>query len=246
VSAGVTTRLEHFPMVIGGRPVRAASGRTFATENPFTGLPWATVPDAGPEDVEAAVAAAREALEGEWGATTGFQRAASMRRLADLIGDNAERLAELEVNDSGKLYGEMIGQARALGGWYLYFAVAAITPWNSPLLLLTWKLGPALAAGCTVVVKPSVRLRTPPRRTSTKSRSSSGQVTADRVPRCGPRCGGERGGRAERPFRRLWAVGPGQGERGRRRERVSGEQVRLDRADGLNARPVHARVRLAA
>jgi acyl-CoA reductase-like NAD-dependent aldehyde dehydrogenase len=184
VNAALTTTLEHFPMVIGGRPVQAASGRTFATENPFTGMPWATVPDAGPEDIDAAVTAAREALEGEWGATTGFQRAALMRRLADLIGDNAERLAGLEVNDSGKLYREMIGQAKGLGGWYLYFAgvadklegrqvptpnpdylvytrrepvgvVAAITPWNSPLLLLTWKLAPALAAGCTVVVKPS-------------------------------------------------------------------------------------------
>ncbi len=177
-------QLEHFPMVIGGRPVPAASAKTFATENPYTGAPWATVPDAGPEDVDAAVAAAREALDGPWSAKTGFERAALMRRLADLITDNAERLAELEVNDSGKLYREMIGQAKGLGGWYLYFAgvadklegrqvptpnpdylvytrrepvgvVAAITPWNSPLLLLTWKLAPALAAGCTVVVKPS-------------------------------------------------------------------------------------------
>jgi aldehyde dehydrogenase (NAD+) len=115
---------------------------------------------------------------------TGFARAALMRRLADLIAANAERLARLEVNDSGKLYREMIGQLNGLGGWYQYFAgladkiegrqipspnpgylvytrrepvgvVAAITPWNSPLLLMTWKVAPALAAGCTVVVKPS-------------------------------------------------------------------------------------------
>jgi aldehyde dehydrogenase (NAD+) len=107
-----------------------------------------------------------------------------MRRLGDLVGENAERLARLEVNDSGKLYREMVGQMRAMGGWYHYYAgladkiegrsiptpnpdylvyttrlpvgvVAAITPWNSPLLLLTWKLAPALAAGCTMVVKPS-------------------------------------------------------------------------------------------
>jgi aldehyde dehydrogenase (NAD+) len=107
-----------------------------------------------------------------------------MRRLGDLIGEHAERLARLEVNDSGKLFREMIGQLTALGGWYHYYAgladkiegrqipspnpnylvytrrepvgvVAAITPWNSPLLLMTWKLAPALAAGCTVVVKPS-------------------------------------------------------------------------------------------
>jgi aldehyde dehydrogenase (NAD+) len=115
---------------------------------------------------------------------TGFQRAALMRRLADLIGENAERLARVEVRDNGKLYREMIGQLQGLGAWYHYFAghadkiegrviptdkpqfflytrrepvgvVGAITPWNSPLLLMTWKLAPALAAGCTFVVKPS-------------------------------------------------------------------------------------------
>jgi acyl-CoA reductase-like NAD-dependent aldehyde dehydrogenase len=179
-----STELEHFPMVIGGQFVEAASGQTYETENPYRGEPWATVPDAAPEDVDAAVGAARAALEGAWGAVTGFQRAALIRRLADLITENAERLAQLEVNDSGKLMREMLGQTRGLGAWYLYFAgvadkiegrqiptanpdylvytrrepvgvVAAITPWNSPLLLGSWKLAPALAAGCTVVVKPS-------------------------------------------------------------------------------------------
>ena len=178
------TELEHFPMVIGGQAVEAASGRSYESENPYRGVPWATVPDAGLEDVDAAVNAARAALAGPWGAMTGFQRAALMRRLADVLTENAERLAELEVNDSGKLLREMLGQARALGGWYLYYAgiadklegrqiptpnpdylvytrreplgvVAAITPWNSPLLLGSWKLAPALAAGCTIVLKPS-------------------------------------------------------------------------------------------
>ncbi|MHA6781198.1 aldehyde dehydrogenase [Pseudonocardia saturnea] len=176
--------IERFRMVIGGRAVDAASGRTFDSQNPYTGQPWAQVPDGGPEDVDAAVAAARAALDGEWGALTGFGRAALMRRLGDLIGENAERLARLEVNDSGKLYREMIGQLNGLGSWFHYYAglaatlegrqipapnpnflvytrrepvgvVAAITPWNSPLLLLTWKLAPGLAAGCTFVVKPS-------------------------------------------------------------------------------------------
>ncbi|GAB3149584.1 aldehyde dehydrogenase [Amycolatopsis sp. NPDC004378] len=173
-----------FSLLINGKAVEARSGRTFGSQNPYTGEPWAEVPDGGPEDVDDAVAAARAALDGEWGATTGFARAALLRRLGDLIAANAERLARLEVNDSGKLYREMIGQLTGLGGWYHYFAgladkiegrqipapnpdylvytrrepvgvVAAITPWNSPLLLLTWKLAPALAAGCTVVVKPS-------------------------------------------------------------------------------------------
>ncbi|GAA1830741.1 aldehyde dehydrogenase [Pseudonocardia ailaonensis] len=175
---------ERFRMLIGGEAVDAASGATFESENPYTGRPWATIPDGGTEDVDAAVAAARAALDGEWGATTGFARAALLRRLGDLIGENAERLARLEVEDSGKLYREMIGQLTGLGGWYHYYAglaattegrqiptpnpnylvytrrepvgvVAAITPWNSPLLLMTWKVAPALAAGCTLVVKPS-------------------------------------------------------------------------------------------
>ncbi|HEY6748820.1 MAG TPA: aldehyde dehydrogenase [Mycobacteriales bacterium] len=176
--------MEHFRMLVGGEAVDALSGATFESENPYTGEPWAVVPDGGPADVDAAVGAARAALEGEWGALTGFARAALLHRLADLIDANAERLARLEVDDSGKLYREMIGQLRGLGGWYRWFGgladklegrqipsgnpaylvytrrepvgvVAAITPWNSPLLLLTWKLAPALAAGCTVVVKPS-------------------------------------------------------------------------------------------
>ena len=177
-------QLERFSMTIGGEPAEAASGERYESENPYLGAPWASVPDGGVEDVDRAVAAARAALEGEWARTTGFARAALLRRFADLIAENAENLARLEVCDSGKLMREMVGQTRALGGWYLYFAgladklegrqiptpnpdylvytrrepvgvVAAITPWNSPLLLCSWKLAPALAAGCTVVIKPS-------------------------------------------------------------------------------------------
>ena len=136
------------------------------------------------DDIDHAVAAARSALQGEWGKMTGFQRAARLRRLAEKITENAERLARVEVRDNGKLYREMIGQLQGLGAWYQYFAghadkiegrviptdkpnyfcftrrepvgvVGAITPWNSPLLLMTFKLAPGLAAGCTFVVKPS-------------------------------------------------------------------------------------------
>jgi acyl-CoA reductase-like NAD-dependent aldehyde dehydrogenase len=176
--------LEHYPMIVGGEETAAVSGRIFESQNPYLQTAWATLPDAGPEDVDVAVAAARAAFEDGWAVTTGFHRAALMRRLGDLIAANAETLARLEVNDNGKLYREMIGQLTALGGWFHYYAgladklegrqipapspdylvytrrepvgvVAAITPWNSPLLLLTWKLAPALAAGCTVVIKPS-------------------------------------------------------------------------------------------
>ncbi|MCM3850061.1 aldehyde dehydrogenase [Pseudonocardia sp. DR1-2] len=180
----MTSPLQEFRQFIHGRAVDARSGATFASLNPFTGEPWARLADGGAEDVDEAVASARAAFEGEWGAMTGFQRAAILRRCGDAIAANAERLARLEVSDSGKLLREMLGQLNALPQWYYYFSgladkiegrtvppvnpnyfgfttrepvgvVAAITPWNSPLLLLTFKLAPALAAGCTMVVKPS-------------------------------------------------------------------------------------------
>ena len=176
--------LETFGLFIDGKVVDAASGATFESTNPYTGESWARLADGGPEDIDSAVAAARRAFEGEWGERTGFGRAAVMRDLAAAISDNAERLATLEVNDSGKLMREMRGQLQGLGNWYLYYAgmadkiegrtvesanpsyfgftvkepvgvVGAITPWNSPLLLLSWKLAPLLAAGCTCVCKPS-------------------------------------------------------------------------------------------
>jgi len=109
--------LEKFSMLVGGKAVGALSGKTFQSQNPYTGEPWAEIPDGGPEDVDAAVSAARAARDGEWGAITGFARATLMRRLADLITENADRLARLEVYDSGKLYREMFGQLNGLGGW---------------------------------------------------------------------------------------------------------------------------------
>ncbi|WP_088283972.1 aldehyde dehydrogenase [Kineosporia sp. A_224] len=178
------TPLERFGLFIDGEVVDAASGRTFESLDPYAGRPWAVLADGGPADVDRAVASARAAFEGPWGRMTGFDRAAVLRGLGDAITANAERLALLEVRDSGKLLREMLGQLRSLGTWYSYFAgladklegrtvppvnpayfgytvrepvgvVAAITPWNSPLMLLTWKLAPLLAAGCTCVVKPS-------------------------------------------------------------------------------------------
>jgi acyl-CoA reductase-like NAD-dependent aldehyde dehydrogenase len=103
-------RLERFQNYIAGTFVDAADGRTFDSLDPYRGEPWAAIPEGSVEDIDHAVAAARTALDGEWGALTGFQRAALMRRLADLIGENAEKLARVEVRDNGKLYREMIGQ----------------------------------------------------------------------------------------------------------------------------------------
>jgi acyl-CoA reductase-like NAD-dependent aldehyde dehydrogenase len=180
----VQDALDEYLMTIGGSATGAASGRTYESLDPYTGKPWARVPDAGPEDVDAAVAAARAALDGPWGQLTATQRGKLLHRLGELIAREAPRLAELETRDNGKLLREMAGQMAGLPEWYYYFAgladkhqgsvipsdkanylvytrhepvgvVAAIVPWNSPLLLLTWKLAPALAAGCAVVVKPS-------------------------------------------------------------------------------------------
>ena len=76
----MASELERFRMLIGGKAVDAESGATFESRNPYTGQSWAVLPDGGPADVDAAVAAARGALDGEWGALTGFARAASSPR----------------------------------------------------------------------------------------------------------------------------------------------------------------------
>ncbi|PWL17625.1 carnitine dehydratase [Falsochrobactrum shanghaiense] len=172
-----------FQNTVGGkvRPVAA----TFESHDPFTGKPWALIPLDGPTEVEAAVAAARSAFRSlEWGGLTATARGKLLVRVADLIAENAERLAVIETRDNGKLLTEMTAQLRYIPEWFRYFGglcdkiegsvlpidkpgmfaftrreplgvIAAIVPWNSPLLLLTWKLAPLLAAGNTVVIKPS-------------------------------------------------------------------------------------------
>ena len=181
----VAGEVRHYQMLIGGEWVEARSGRTFQSINPYTGKTWALVPEADESDVDAAVRAARAAFDvGPWGRMTGTERARLLRRFADLLADNADQLAVVESTDNGKLIREMQGQLRSLPEWYYYFSgaadkiqgetipsdkpnffvytrheplgvVAALTPWNSPLLLLSFKLAPLLAAGNTVVVKPS-------------------------------------------------------------------------------------------
>ncbi|HET6504135.1 MAG TPA: aldehyde dehydrogenase [Amycolatopsis sp.] len=180
----VTGELRSYRMYVNGQRRDAVSGATYPSLDPYLGAPWAEVPDGGPADVDAAVTAADAALAGPWGELTGAERARLMRTLADLIAREAPALAELESRDNGKLIREMAGQAAALSAWFHFFAgladklggevvpsgkpnflvytthepvgvVAAIVPWNSPLLLMSWKLAPALAAGCTMVVKPS-------------------------------------------------------------------------------------------
>ncbi|WP_416048872.1 aldehyde dehydrogenase [Cupriavidus basilensis] len=177
--------MKQYQMFIDGTFVNASDGRWFETQNPFTGKAWAEVARGTAADVDRAAGAADRAFRaGPWAALTATQRGALLRRLGDLIARDAERLAEFEVQDNGKLLAEMSGQVKYLPQWFYYFGgladkiegtvipldkkgyfnytrseplgvVAAITPWNSPLMLLAWKIAPALASGCTVVVKPS-------------------------------------------------------------------------------------------
>lgn len=177
--------MEHYQTFINGEWTDAADGTTFETVNPYTGVAWATLPRCREADVDAAVTAADTAFRtGAWPTLKAHERGALLRRLGDLIADNAEQLADTEVRDNGKLRAEMLGQCRYLPQWCYYYGgladkveghvlpidkpdlltytryeplgvVAAITPWNSPLLLTIWKLAPALAAGNTLVLKPS-------------------------------------------------------------------------------------------
>jgi aldehyde dehydrogenase (NAD+) len=172
-------------MFIGGEWTDAAAGACFESTNPYTGKAWALIPRGGREDVDRAVRAARNAFtQGEWPRLTATQRGALLRKLGDLIGAKAKYLAEIEVRDNGKLISEMSAQTTYMAQWYYYYGgladkiegavlptdkadvfnytryepvgvVAALVPWNSPLLLTAWKLAPALAAGNTVVIKPS-------------------------------------------------------------------------------------------
>jgi acyl-CoA reductase-like NAD-dependent aldehyde dehydrogenase len=179
-----TSDLRRYQLIINGRHAEAASGQRFDSVDPFLGASWATAADGDAPDVDLAVAAARAALAGPWGQLSGFGRARLMRRLADILTRDADQLADVETRDTGKLLREMRGQLATIPDWFYYFAgladklegttipsdksnflvytrrepagvIAAIVPWNSPLLLLCWKLAPALAAGCTVVAKPS-------------------------------------------------------------------------------------------
>lgn len=177
--------MQRYSLYIDGQQREPSSGAWFETQNPFTGETWAEIPRSNAEDVDAAVQAAHRAMtEGPWAGLTATERGALMRKLADLITRDAAALAATEVRDNGKLLAEMQGQLNYLPQWFHYYGgladkvqgstlpldkkgyfaftrheplgvVAAITPWNSPLLLLGWKVAPALAAGCTVVVKPS-------------------------------------------------------------------------------------------
>lgn len=177
--------LPHFNPYINGASVAPGTNEYFDTINPYTSKAWARVARCDKADADDAVEAAHAAFtHGEWATLTATQRGALLRRFGDLLAEHAEELAAYEVRDNGKLISEMAAQCAYIPQWYYYFGgladkiegavipsdkpdifnytrheplgvVVAITPWNSPLLLLSFKLAPALAAGNTVVIKPS-------------------------------------------------------------------------------------------
>jgi len=177
--------MQKHQLLINGAWVDPSSRAWFESVNPFTAQPWALVPRGAKEDVDKAVAAAKSAFYSkEWRGLTATARGALLRKFGDLVAADADRIAQVEATDNGKLYAEMKAQLNYIPQWFYYFGgladkiegrvipidkpgvfnftreeplgvVAAITPWNSPLMLASWKLAPALAAGCTVVWKPS-------------------------------------------------------------------------------------------
>jgi len=175
---------EYDRLFIAGEWVLPRSGRRFESIDPSRDKVWAIVPEGDADDIDAAVAAARSALDGAWRHTiTPTQRGALILKLANLIRRDAERLAELESRDNGKVIRDTLGEIQRSADWLTYFAgaadkiegkqipyrpdahaytrrepvgvVGAILPWNSPMSLYGWKLGPALAAGCAIVLKPA-------------------------------------------------------------------------------------------
>ena len=170
-------------LYIEGEWVLPIDGGHAESLDPATGRAWAVVPMGGGKDIDRAVAAARQAFQGPWRRMPGHERAALLRRFADLFRDAVPELAVLEARDCGGVIRDLRVSLAAQAQYYHWFAsladkaqgrtipiddsmhvfttlepigvVGAITPWNVPLFTTCVKIGPALAAGCTVVLKPS-------------------------------------------------------------------------------------------
>ncbi len=181
----MSTELQHYSLYIDGEFCEGADQQVMQSLNPATGSPWASFACANAGDVERAIIAARRALNsGPWSEMTATRRGKLLYRLAELVESNASVLGETETTDSGKLALETVTQTSYVADYYRYYAgladkiegatlpidkpdmhvytsrepigvVAAIVPWNAQMFLTATKLGPALAAGCTVVLKAS-------------------------------------------------------------------------------------------
>jgi aldehyde dehydrogenase (NAD+) len=172
-------------MLIDGKWVEAASGKTFETINPSTGEVLAAVAEGDSEDIDRAVEAARRAFNGPWSKCKPFERQNLLLKLADLVERHFEELAALDTLDMGAPISRTKGMRQRAIGLLRYYAgqataihgetienslpgefvsytlkepvgvIGAIIPWNAPLTSSIWKIGPALATGCTVVLKPA-------------------------------------------------------------------------------------------
>ena len=179
------TERPHYQLFIDGKWCAGATGQTMDSLNPATGAVWASFDCAAASDVERAVAAAKRVLDDpEWRDMTQTARGKLLYRLAALIEENASAIGVAETNDSGKLLAETASQTKYVGDYYRYYAgladkiegavlpidkpdlhvfttrkpigvVVAIVPWNAQMFLTATKLGPALAAGCSVILKAS-------------------------------------------------------------------------------------------
>jgi acyl-CoA reductase-like NAD-dependent aldehyde dehydrogenase len=183
--------LKNYQMYINGEWLAAQSGKTFESINPSDGKPWAVIPEADEADVDVAVKAAHRAFtEGPWSTMTATERGKLIHRLGDVLAEHSESLGHCETVDTGKLFKETRWQARYISDYFYYYAgladkvsgetlpidkpnmwtmtireplgvVAAVVPWNSQLFLVAVKIGPALAAGNTVVLKASEHASAP-------------------------------------------------------------------------------------
>ena len=180
----VTAKLREYANHIAGKSVPASDARTFESTNPTTGKAWGRFAESGRADIDAAVRAAQGAFEGPWGKLSPTRKGRLMMAWGDLIAQNAETIASLETQQNGKLIAEMRAQAKAVKDWLYYFGgladkiegrvipierqsvlnytlreplgvIGVIVPWNSPTFLTIMSVAPALAAGNTIVIKPS-------------------------------------------------------------------------------------------
>ena len=177
--------MKKYGLYIDGQYVEPVDGEWLDTVNPYSGEAWAQIARGGAEDVSRAVAAAKRAMTtGPWATMSASNRGKLMRNVGDLVTKNAQRLAEIEVRDNGKLIAEVNGGLKNIAEIWYYYAgladkiqghnipvekpdtlaftsrepvgvVAALTAWNAPLGFVAGKCAPAMAAGCAVIVKPS-------------------------------------------------------------------------------------------
>jgi acyl-CoA reductase-like NAD-dependent aldehyde dehydrogenase len=170
--------------LIGGKEIASASGKIFTSQNPTTGTAWGTFAESDATDVDLAVKAATAALDGPWGKLSNTRRGRLMMAWGDKLAENAEVIGRMETEQNGKLLAEMKAQATVVKEWLYYYGgladkiegrvipverqsilnytlrerlgvVGVIVPWNSPTFLTIMSCAPALAAGNTLVIKPS-------------------------------------------------------------------------------------------